>query len=558
MDNREILERFKNGSLDHRDAAALLGRTPPVLAVLPGADPGRSAEPGGRDGYAVVGIGGRYPQAPDIDAFWSNALSGHSTHGSPAAGRGHESAGRPGHALDGIDEFDPEFFGLADEDGTLTDPQERLFLETAWQTLENAGYVGARLDTLVSAADGEPRGVGVYAAVSSSDYALLAAAEHTHGRGNAATRGGHWSLPDRLSRMLGLRGPSQAVDTADSSFLTALHLALASLRAGECAAALVGAVELRLHPSRHTTDGGEGVGVVLLRPLAQAEADGDTIHAVVRASTTGRLPADVARGITLHETKETVVAAVGDAGAVVGAAALTRAVLQLREGTRAPAADAESGQPWSDDVPRRASVAVRGAGNVMAQVVVEQYLPSGSVPDEEPTSVPDREELVLLSAPSPAHLAATAARLATELRGRQPELGAVAHALRAGRAAMSCRLAVIAGSTSGLAQALSRFAEAARSADAGRGDGSPAVAQETGEPVVRTADLRAARPDPWLLTGLPETRDYVAALWRANRTEQLARLWLAGVDVSVAGEGPVVSLPGTALLRRPLWIGRDG
>ncbi|MEU6459532.1 beta-ketoacyl synthase N-terminal-like domain-containing protein [Streptomyces sp. NPDC047065] len=554
MDNREILERFKNGSLDHRDAAALLGRTPPVLFTPPAPGVRPPEEPRGRDGYAVVGMGGRYPQAPDLESFWRNALAGHRTRGAAAAGRGKGSTGRPGHALDGIDEFDPEFFGLADEDGALTDPQERLFLETAWQTLENAGYVGARLDALVPAAGGGQRGVGVWVGASSGDYALLAAA-HTSGDPHRAPRNGHWSLPDRLSRLLDLSGPSQAVDTGDSSFLTALHLAVASLRAGECAAALVGAVELRLHPARHTADGGEGVGVVLLRPLATAEADGDTVHAVLRTSSVGRPASDIAHGVTLCETKESVAAAVGDAGAAVGAAALTRAVLQLREGTRAPVADGESAQPWTEESPRRASVCVRGAGAVVARVVVEEYLPQGAEPAPGPVSSPGGEELVLLSAPSPAHLAATAARLATELRIRQPELGAVAHALRSGRAAMDCRLAVIAGTTARLAEALSLFAE---DDDGARDDGAATTAQEAAAPVVRVVDLRPGRSDPWLLTGLPETRDYLAALWRTNRTEQLARLWLAGVDVCVAGEGPVASLPGTALLRRPLWIGRDG
>ncbi|MET9824568.1 polyketide synthase [Streptomyces sp. NPDC006349] len=567
MDNREILERFKDGSLDRRDTAALLGRTPPLPYAPPApADhlPGAAQR---RDGYAVVGVGGRYPQAPDIASFWHNALAGHRTRGAAAAGRGNGSPGRPGHALDRIDEFDPEFFGLADEDGALCDPQERLFLETAWQTMESAGYLGARLDALVPAAGGEPRGVGVWVGASSSDYALLTAA-HAPGHGPGTSRTGHWSLPDRLSRLLDLRGPSQAVDTADSSFLAALHLALASLRAGECAAALVGAVELRLHPARHTADGGEGVGVVLLRPLAQAEADGDTVHAVIRTSTMGRSAGGVTDGITLHETKESVAAAVGDAGAAVGAAALTRAVLQLREGTRAPVADGDSAQPWPDE-PRRASVSVRGAGGVVAQVVVEQYLPDAAEPVHGPAPSPHGEELILLSAPSPAHLAATAARLAGELRTRQPELGAVAHALRSGRAAMPCRLAVVARTTPRLAEALSLFAEGRDGEVTGYGDeaaegtaataeDTTATAEEVGTPVVRAVDLRGGRPDPLLLTGLPETREYLAGLWRANRTEQLARLWLFGVDVSAAAKGSVVSLPGTALLRRPLWIGRDG
>ncbi|MFC7310247.1 beta-ketoacyl synthase N-terminal-like domain-containing protein [Streptomyces monticola] len=638
MDNREILNRFKNGTLDRQRAAALLtgaaAEPPPVPAQPTPAVAPPVAPPPGRDGAtvpaagtertdtertgpepagaelvgpgrpkaqapdprcAVIGIAGRYPGAPGLEAFWQNTLGGRDTAATVPPGRARYVADDQAglldqvHLLDGVDEFDPEFFQLTERDGIVMDPQERLFLETAWQTLEGAGYTGARLETL-TAADGEPRSVGVYAAVSSADYALLAAERWAEG-GRDMPRSGHWSLPGRLSALLDLRGPSQPVDTAQSSFLVALHLALTALAAGECAAALVGGVDLRLHPSRHRPGAGEGVGAVLLKPLAAAEADGDTIHAVVRSSAvghTGRLgggdrsgssdrtddsdrlarrtleAAGVEAGsVSLHETSRTTADGIGDAGAATGVAALTRAVLQLREATRAPVRGGIPSAPLvrtrtadGGELPLRATVSVRGAGGTEARVLVEEYRRAAgagaasaavTAPDVDDPDGGARPELVLLSAPSTAHLVATARRLADWLAEQDSapdgvrDLAAVARELRTGRAAMACRLAVTARDTAQLAAALDGFAR-------DQGDGSSAV---------RSADLRDGRADPLLLGELPETRTYVTALWQGRRLEQLTRLWLAGIDVTPAGEpaGPVVELPRTALVRRSLWIG---
>ncbi|KPI18727.1 hypothetical protein OK006_10243, partial [Actinobacteria bacterium OK006] len=164
-------------------------------------------------------------------------------------------------------------------------------------------------------------------------------------------------------------------------------------------------------------------------------------------------------------------------------------------------------------------------------------------------------ELVLLSAATPAHLAATAGRLAARLSdddgggGRDggpagPDLAAVAHELRLGRAVLRCRLAVTVRTVAELADALAGFA-----AHPGPG---------TGPAGVRSADLRTAAGPP-LIEGLEETRAYVAALWQGGRLEQLTRLWLAGVDVCAvlpAHPGPAaVELPATVLRPRPLELG---
>ncbi|MFF1472060.1 polyketide synthase [Streptomyces mirabilis] len=670
MDTREILTRFKGGTLRREHAVALLAGTSPVVAppvvalpvtALPAADreplpaPGPGPVPGvdAGDGAgagtgagagmpcAVVGIQVRFPQAGDLEAFWRNGLQGRIAEAALPGGRRSACAGWRGHFLDGVEEFDPDLFGLGAREAAGLDLRERLLAQSAWQTLESAGYAGARLERL-TACDGTARSVGVYAALGPAGGALP-------GTGHR-----HTAPPDsrpgpaaRLSRLLDLRGPSLSVDSGDSSFLTALHLALGGLRAGECAAALVGAVELRLHPACQRPGAGEGVAAVLLKPLAAARADGDRVHAVIRSSAVGhpgraapgpqygrlvgralaaaglRPPGTgpqspdaglqgpdsgpqseapdaglEAVGVALEESSRTVAALVGDAGAVTGAAALVRAVGQLRHAVLLAGPDRPAPAAWEparrDDgtvLPRRALVSVPGpavpvdpADPVDAAGPADALDPADTVDAadaadgvggvegvgvvlvvEEAPAVPRAPartgpppgtgpaELVLLSGATPAHLAATAGRLAARLSddggGRDggpagPDLAAVAHELRLGRAVLRCRLAVTVRTVAELADALAGFA-----AHPGPG---------TGPAGVRSADLRTAAGPP-LIEGLEETRAYVAALWQGGRLEQLTRLWLAGVDVCAvlpAHPGPAaVELPATVLRPRPLEPG---
>jgi polyketide synthase PksN len=614
MDNREILTRFKNGDLDRQSAMALLtgpSVPSPVPAAVPqapaapraeqprglsrtepvprrGTTPKRAAAvlghdaegPGNDDRYAVIALAGRFPKAPDLETFWRNTLDGSDTATPPPRGRHSGPVEEHGHFLDAVDEFDAAFFGLTDQQALLMDPQERLLLETMWETLEAAGCTGARLDSLTSA-DGRPRSLGVYAAAASRDYALLAAGLWAEGHHDLLPAAGHWSLPGRLSALLDLTGPSQCVDTAESSFLVALHQAVGALRAGECAAALVGAVELCLHPARLLPGSGEGVCAVLLKPLAAAERDGDTVHAVVRSTAVRHLGSNPAAGSAprvegarrggtgehreeVVESERTVRASVGTAGAATGAAALVRAVLQLRTGTLAAAPDGPGPGPWQRprdahgaEHSRRASVVVCGSAGTEARAVVEEHRPA--VPREEPPWEPEggRSALVLLSAPTPAHLVATARRLADDLTGRTSEHGAppepadVAGELRSGRAAMGCRLAVTVQDIAQLATALDDFVQDPAAAALRGRDARPAPGLVCG-----TDPKGPSGPPP--LDDLPETRAYLEALWRGERFEQLTRLWLAGIDVTRAAvpHGRVVALPTSALRRRPLWIGR--
>ena len=269
--------------------------------------PAGSAESSGslRRDIAIIGIAGRYPQAPDLDSFWHNLREGvdavtevpgsrwdHERIFDPEGRRPGSTVSRWGGFLDGIECFDPLFFGISPAEAAYIDPQERLFLQTAWHALEEAGYAPDQLDG---------REIGVFAGAMFSHYQLLADAAGVRGGGSFS------SIVNRVSWTLGLRGPSVAVDTMCSSSLTALHLACRSLATGECEAAIVGGVNIMPHPAKYvtlsqagflSTDGrcrsfgaggdgyvpAEGVGAVVLKPLRRALADGDHVHAVLRGS----------------------------------------------------------------------------------------------------------------------------------------------------------------------------------------------------------------------------------------------------------------------------------
>ncbi|MBM7494186.1 acyl transferase domain-containing protein/enoyl-CoA hydratase/carnithine racemase/pimeloyl-ACP methyl ester carboxylesterase/tryptophanase/acyl carrier protein [Micromonospora luteifusca] len=256
---------------------------------------------------AVIAVDGRYPGAPDLTTFWANLAAGRRGISEVPAERwdwrqttdpqrGLREYQRWGGFLDDVAGFDAALFGVLPKDAVDIDPQERLFLQTCWTVLENAGYLGERH---------EPS-TGVFAGAMYGGYGELGAMAWVRGSANGA-HSAYWSIANRVSYTLDLSGPSLAVDTACSSSLTAVHLACESIRRGECRMALAGGVNLIAHPLHHialgsrnmlAADGqlkvfddradgyvpGEGVGAVLLKGLADAIADGDTIWAVVRGS----------------------------------------------------------------------------------------------------------------------------------------------------------------------------------------------------------------------------------------------------------------------------------
>ncbi|MHA6884475.1 amino acid adenylation domain-containing protein [Ralstonia pseudosolanacearum] len=262
---------------------------------------------------AIIGLAGRFPGAADIDSFWDNLRNGvdsireipaerweHGQYYSSDRSLKGKINTRWGGFIDGVDRFDPLFFNISPRDAERMDPQERVFLETAWQALEDAGYDRAALQRHYQ---GE---MGVFVGVMHGEYLLYTrspAADCT----DDAVDASFGSIANRVSYVFDCNGPSMAVDTICSSSLTALHLAVESLRRGECQLALAGGVNLSLHPNKYfiqsqltmsSSDGrcrsfgeggdgfvpGEGVGAVLLKPLSRAEADGDNIHGVIRAT----------------------------------------------------------------------------------------------------------------------------------------------------------------------------------------------------------------------------------------------------------------------------------
>src|SRR5262245_40493291 len=260
---------------------------------------------------AVVGMSGRFPGADSLDQFWRNLRDGvesirqftdeelKSFGVSPAA-LGDPNFVKAGAILEKIDLFDAEFFGYSPGEAEILDPQHRIFLECAWQAMEDAGYNSSSQQNLV----------GVFAGTSLSTYLLY----HLLGHEKAAqdtfqTMIGNDKdfLGTRVSYELDLKGPSIDIQTACSTSLVAVHLACQSLLSYQCDLALAGGISAQVpqltgyhfipgginSPDGHCrafdaraqgTVFGSGVGIVALKRLAEALSDRDTIHAVIKGS----------------------------------------------------------------------------------------------------------------------------------------------------------------------------------------------------------------------------------------------------------------------------------
>jgi len=270
-------------------------RPAPDLAPVDGP---RRPEDGG---VAIIGIGCRFPGADGPDQFWRMLDGGvDAVREVPESRRealGGDRSLRAGF-LDAVDRFDADFFGISPREAAQLDPQQRLLLEVAWEALEDAGQVPDRL------AGGR---VGVFVGISTNDYGRLPKAEGESGDAHALTGNAASIAANRISYVFDFRGPSLSVDTACSSSLVAVHLACRSLADGESSLALAGGVNLILAPEilanfakagflapdgrckafDARADGyvrGEGAGMVVLKPLARARADGDPILAVIRGA----------------------------------------------------------------------------------------------------------------------------------------------------------------------------------------------------------------------------------------------------------------------------------
>lgn len=271
----------------------------------------------GADDIAIIGLAARFPGADDVDAFWDNLLAGKDCISQvpeerwdaealydPTPGVAGKSCCKWGGFVAGVDEFDAPFFSIPPVEAELMDPQQRLFLQASWHALENAGYARSQLAKW-RLGDGQA-GIGVFAGVTHNAYQIEGVLRN-EATPTRVDHSGEWSLANRVSYFFNFSGPSYPVDTACSASLSAVHLACESLRRGECSAALAGGVNLHVHPVKYINasslgmlsptgrcrafgqgaDGyvpGEGVGVIVLKPLRAAQRDGDHIHGVIKAS----------------------------------------------------------------------------------------------------------------------------------------------------------------------------------------------------------------------------------------------------------------------------------
>ncbi|MUG91826.1 amino acid adenylation domain-containing protein [Scytonema sp. UIC 10036] len=261
------------------------------------------------DAIAIVGIGGILPGGNTLAAFWDSLLQGKDVVRELPPDRYDGDYYRQkmrevgvkqvlGGFIDNVDKFDASFFGLSPREAELMDPRQRLLLQTVWEAIEDSGH---------KPSDFAAKEVGVFIGATGSDYWELQQQRNQQIDGYTLSGYSTAVIANRISYLLNFKGPSFVVDTACSSSLVAVHRAIQALKTKSCELALAGGVNLMLSPLFHmalkkggylSEDGrcktfdssangyvrGEGVGIVLLRPLSQALADGDPVYAVIRSS----------------------------------------------------------------------------------------------------------------------------------------------------------------------------------------------------------------------------------------------------------------------------------
>ncbi|MCC7368640.1 MAG: SDR family NAD(P)-dependent oxidoreductase [Chloroflexi bacterium] len=276
-----------------------------------------AGKPSQPEPIAVIGLGCRFPGGVHGPAqFWDLLAEGRDAIEETPRSRWDADAlfdpnpdapgkvaSRWGGFLTNVDRFDAEFFGMSPREARSLDPQQRLTLEVGWEALEHAGYAPDRLHGSAT---------GVFLGICNGDYGRTLLSQEPELLDTYAATGNAYSVASgRLSYVLGLQGPSISVDTACSSSLVAVHLAVQGLRSGDCRMALAGGVNAILSPATTialsrahmmSSDGrckafdaaadgfvrSEGCGFVVLKRLADAESEGDTILAVIRGSATNQ------------------------------------------------------------------------------------------------------------------------------------------------------------------------------------------------------------------------------------------------------------------------------
>ncbi|WP_139487918.1 SDR family NAD(P)-dependent oxidoreductase [Brevibacillus dissolubilis] len=260
---------------------------------------------------AIVGISGVFPQSDTLDEFWQNLEAGKDLiteipqdrwdwqeyYGDPANDTNKTNI-KWGGFMKAVDKFDPLFFGISPREAQIMDPRQRIFLQTVWKTIEDAGYKPSDLSGSKT---------GLFVGVVSSDYYDLLCQSGIDVQAQTATGVFHSILANRISYLLNLTGPSEPIDTACSGSLVAIHRAVEAIRNGDCEMAIAGGVSVIASPNLYiafnkagmlSEDGrcktfdknangyvrGEGSGAILLKPLSKAQADGDHIYGVIKGT----------------------------------------------------------------------------------------------------------------------------------------------------------------------------------------------------------------------------------------------------------------------------------
>src|SRR5262249_43668405 len=260
---------------------------------------------------AIVGMSGVMPQSEDLEEFWKNLENSKDliTVIPPDRWRWEDYYGDPlkevnksnskwGGFMKEVDKFDPLFFGISPREAQMMDPQQRIFLETVWRTIEDSGHRGSDLSGTRT---------GLFVGAATNDYIDVLRNLQAPLDAYSASGNSHSVLANRVSFLLNLRGPSAPIDTACSSSLVALHRAIESIHTGSCDMAIVGGVQVMLSPAAYISFGmagmlsgdgqcktfdkrangyvrGEGSGAVFLKRRSAAEADGNHIYAVIKAT----------------------------------------------------------------------------------------------------------------------------------------------------------------------------------------------------------------------------------------------------------------------------------
>jgi len=270
----------------------------PEVPTVTGLAGSRSREP-----IAIIGMSGVMPQSDNLEVFWDNLEACKDLIRTIPPERWDytelpDNISKWGGFMNEVDKFDPLFFGISPLEAEFMDPQQRIFMQTVWETIGDAGYKPSDLSGTRT---------GLFVGVATRDYIDVLQDNGTEIEALSTTGNSHCVLANRISYLLNLRGPSEPIDTACSSSLIAIHRGVESIYNGDCEMAIAGGINVMISPSIQISfskagmlspDGkcksfdksangyvrGEGSGAILLKPLSKALADGDHIYALVKGT----------------------------------------------------------------------------------------------------------------------------------------------------------------------------------------------------------------------------------------------------------------------------------